>query len=90
MGRRIVAQMLTCMDDLANEPPSVAPAGSDGDDTAPPPSAPLKGHVFVIGAHIVPHSLAAVWGSRNLAGDGSTARFGGWSCEVVSSVTGTE
>jgi hypothetical protein len=49
MGRRIVAQMLTCMDDLALEPP---PQGAESQDEAQPPLDPpsVKGHVFVIGA----------------------------------------
>lgn len=50
MGRRIVAQMLTCMDDLAQEPPQQR-SDSLGDKPTQPPdtTAPAKGHVFVIG-----------------------------------------
>ncbi len=44
MGRRIVAQMLTCMDDLASE----GVPGEGGEEAAPAPHP--HGHVFVIGA----------------------------------------
>lgn len=58
MGRRIVAQMLTCMDDLALEPP---PQGAESQDEAQPPLDPpsVKGHVFVIGATNRPDALDA-------------------------------
>lgn len=49
MERRIVAQMLTCMDDLAGPPPS-AQAPSEGSEAPlPEPAAPASRHVVIIG-----------------------------------------
>ena len=52
MERRIVAQMLTCMDDLSGPPPSAHPQtpGPPGADTpTPEPAAPASRHVVIIG-----------------------------------------
>lgn len=50
MERRIVAQMLTCMDDLSAQPESSQPPAAEGED---PPSledaAKMHKHVIVIG-----------------------------------------
>jgi ribosome biogenesis ATPase len=61
MERRIVAQMLTCMDDLAAPPPAVAPApaedAADQDQDQQQQFALQRGHVVVIGATNRPDAL---------------------------------
>ncbi len=50
MERRIVAQMLTCMDDLSAQPePSQAPAAEGDASPAPEDLAKMHKHVIVIG-----------------------------------------
>lgn len=60
MERRIVAQMLTCMDDLAAPPPAVAAPAEDGVDQEQQQQqqyALQRGHVVVIGATNRPDAL---------------------------------
>ncbi|GAQ84687.1 AAA-type ATPase family protein [Klebsormidium nitens] len=59
MERRIVAQLLTCMDAL-NEPhasPDTSPPSDPGEPASEPSDTPRKGHVIVIGATNRPDSL---------------------------------
>lgn len=65
MERRIVAQMLTCMDDLAGPPPSAQPPTEGSDTPLPEPATSASRHVVIIGE--LPHSswptlvCAAAW-----------------------------
>ena len=58
MERRIVAQMLTCMDDLSQPLPVIPAEEQPGAEAGPPPDdAPLRPHkhVLVIGElHLLP------------------------------------
>ena len=49
MERRIVAQMLTCMDDLAGPPPSAQPPTEGPDTPSPEPATSASRHVVIIG-----------------------------------------
>ena len=61
MERRIVAQMLTCMDDLSSAPPASATREESNDPEAGGEECALPGkHVMVIGVQTSPSYLMQI------------------------------